>query len=203
MTEHDVLYLRGKASKVFQEGERVTVWGVDTLTGLPVEVEADLVVLATATVPRADSRELGRRLRVSTDEHGFFSEAHPKLRPVESLTAGIFLARRGPVPQGHPGDRGPGQWGGGQALRLFSQSQMVQEPTIAYVDTELCSGCGLCIPACPTRRARCDEWRNVAVVNTALCQGAVAPCTMVCPNKACQLRQPDARQVLTMMEAYL
>jgi len=93
MEEYDVLYLRGKAAKVFQEpgvllqggaegcavgpNGRVTVWGVDTLTNLPLEVEADLVVLATATVPRAGARELGQQLRVSTDEHGFFREAHP------------------------------------------------------------------------------------------------------------------------------
>jgi len=202
MTEHDVLYLRGKASKVFQEGERVTVWGVDTLTGLPVEVEADLVVLATATVPRADSRELGRRLRVSTDEHGFFSEAHPKLRPVESLTAGIFLAGAVQFPKDIPETVAQASGAAAKALRLFSQSQMVQEPTIAYVDTELCSGCGLCIPACPYEARTMHEWRNVAVVNTALCQGCGA-CTMVCPNKACQLRNLTPRQVLTMMEAYL
>jgi heterodisulfide reductase subunit A len=202
MTEHDVLYLRGKASKVFQEGERVTVWGVDTLTGLPLEVEADLVVLATATVPRADSRALGQRLRVSTDEHGFFSEAHPKLRPVESLTAGIFLAGAVQFPKDIPETIAQASGAAAKALRLFSQAQMVQEPTIAYVDTEICSGCGLCVPACPYDARTMHEWRNVAVVNTALCQGCGA-CTMVCPNKACQLRNLTPRQVLTMMEAYL
>jgi heterodisulfide reductase subunit A len=202
MEEHDVLYIRGKASKVFQENGRVTVWGVDTLTGLPLEVEADLVVLATATVPRSDSVELGQRLRVGTDEQGFFSEAHPKLRPVESLTAGMFLAGAAQFPKDIPETVAQASGAASKVLSLFSQRKMVQEPTIAYVDADLCSGCGLCIPACPYDARLMHDWRHIAVVNTALCQGCGA-CTMICPNKACQVRNLTNQQILSMMEAYL
>jgi heterodisulfide reductase subunit A len=234
MEEHDVLYIRGKASKVFQEptapvgrrlpdqpglggaegskgrsggdgfelNGRVTVWGVDTLTGLPLEVEADLVVLATATVPRDDARELGQRLRVSTDEHGFFSEAHPKLRPVESLTAGIFLAGAVQFPKDIPETVAQASGAAAKVLGLFSQRQMVQEPTIAFVDAEICSGCGLCIPSCPYDARLMHDWQHIAVVNTALCQGCGA-CAMVCPNKACQVRNLTNQQILSMVEAYL
>ncbi|NLF11110.1 MAG: CoB--CoM heterodisulfide reductase iron-sulfur subunit A family protein [Anaerolineaceae bacterium] len=209
MEEHDVLYVRGKASKIWQEGGaddagpgQVVVWGVDTLTGLPVEVQADLVVLATATVPRAGAQELGQRLHVSTDEHGFFSEAHPKLRPVESLTAGVYLAGAAQFPKDIPETVAQASGAASKVLSLFSQRQMVQEPTIAYVDPELCSGCGLCIPACPYEARTMHDWQHIAVVNTALCQGCAA-CTMVCPNKACQVRNLTHQQILSMMEAYL
>jgi heterodisulfide reductase subunit A len=218
MEDYDVLYLRGKASKVFQEATgldpsdsqgdgrtatgRVTVWGVDTLTGLPLEVEADLVVLATASVPRAGAQELGQRLRVSTDEHGFFSEAHPKLRPVESLSAGIYLAGAAQFPKDIPEAVAQASGAAAKVLSLFSQRQMVQEPTIAYVDPDICSGCGLCIPACPYDARLMHDWQHIAVVNTALCQGCAA-CTMVCPNKACQVRNLTHQQVLSMVEAYL
>jgi heterodisulfide reductase subunit A len=202
MEEHDVLYVRGKVSKVFQENGHVTVWGVDTLTNVPIEVEADLVVLATATVPRSDAVELGQRLRISTDEHGFLSEAHPKLRPVESLTAGVFLAGAAQFPKDIPETVAQASGAAAKVLRLFSQRQMVQEPTIAYVDTEICSGCGLCIPACPYEARAMHDWQHIAVVNTALCQGCGA-CTMVCPNKACQVRNLSHQQILSMMEAYL
>ena len=202
MENYDVLYVRGKASKIFQEDGRVTVWGVDTLTNLPIEVEADLVVLATATVPRSDALELGQRLRVSTDEHGFFSEAHPKLRPVESLTAGVFLAGAVQFPKDIPETVAQASGAASKVLSLFSQRQMVQEPTIAYVDPDLCSGCGLCIPACPYEARLMHDWQPIAVVNTALCQGCGA-CTMVCPNKACQVRNLTHQQILSMMEAYL
>ncbi|MBN1137996.1 MAG: CoB--CoM heterodisulfide reductase iron-sulfur subunit A family protein [Anaerolineae bacterium] len=202
MEDHDVLYVRGKASKAFQENGHVVVWGVDTLTGLPLEVEADLVVLATATVPRADSRELGQLLRVGIDEHGFFSEAHPKLRPVESLTAGVFLAGAAHFPKDIPETVAQASGAAAKVLRLFSQAQMVQEPTIAYVDPEICSGCGLCIPACPYEARSMHEWQHISVVNTALCQGCGA-CAVVCPNKACQVRNLMPVQILSMMEAYL
>jgi heterodisulfide reductase subunit A-like polyferredoxin len=202
MEEHDVLYIRGKASKVFQENGQVVTWGVDTLTSLPLEVEADLVVLATATVPRADAQELGQLLRVGTDEHGFFSEAHPKLRPLESLTAGVFLAGAAQFPKDIPETVAQASGAAAKVLSLFSQRQMVQEPTIAFVDPELCSGCGLCIPACPYEARSMHEWQHIATVNTALCQGCGA-CAMVCPNKACRVRNLTQRQILSMMEAYL
>jgi heterodisulfide reductase subunit A len=202
MEEYDVLYIRGKASKVFQQNGRVTVWGVDTLTGLLIEVEADLVVMATATVPRADAQELSQRLRVGIDEHGFFSEAHPKLRPVESLTAGVFLAGAAQFPKDIPETVAQASGAASKVLSLFSQRKMVQEPTIAYVDPEICSGCGLCIPACPYEARLMHDWQHIAVVNTALCQGCGA-CAMVCPNNACQVRNLTQQQVLSMMEAYL
>ncbi len=210
MEEYDVLYIRGKASKVFQEptasgsgpNGHVNVWGVDTLTGLPVEVEADLVVLATAITPRADAQQLGQRLRVSTDEHGFFSEVHPKLRPMESATAGIFLAGAAQFPKDLPETVAQASGAAAKVLNLFAQRKMVQEPTIAYVEAELCSGCGLCIPACPYDARAMHDWRHIALVNTALCQGCAA-CTMVCPNKACQVRNLTPLQILSMVEAYL
>jgi len=202
MEDYDVLYVRGKASRVFQEDGRVTVWGVDTLTGLPIEVRADLVVLATATVPREGAVELGQRLHVSVDEHGFFSEAHPKLRPVESLTAGVFLAGAAQFPKDIPETVAQASGAAAKILSLFSQRQMVQDPTIAYVDGEICSGCGLCIPSCPYDARSMHQWQHIAVVNTALCQGCGA-CSMVCPNKACRLRNLAPVQVLSMMEAYL
>ncbi|MGD9143965.1 MAG: CoB--CoM heterodisulfide reductase iron-sulfur subunit A family protein [Anaerolineae bacterium] len=210
MEEYDVLYVRGKASKVFREpatnggepGGHVTVWGVDTLTGLPLEVEADLVVLATATIPRTDSTEVGQRLRVSTDEHGFFSEVHPKLRPLESATAGMFFAGAAQFPKDIPETVAQASGAAAKVLKLFAQRMMVQEPTIAYVEAELCSGCGLCVPSCPYEARLMHDWQHIATVNTALCQGCGA-CAMVCPNKACQVRNLTQRQILSMVEAYL
>jgi heterodisulfide reductase subunit A len=202
MEDYDVLYVRGKASKVFQEDGHVIVWGADTLTGLPLEIEADLVVLATATVPRADAAEFGQRLRVSTDEHGFLSEVHPKLRPLESATAGVFLAGAAQFPKDIPETVAQASGAAAKVLNLFAKRMMVQEPTIAYVDAEICSGCGLCVPSCPYDARTMHDWRHIATVNTALCQGCGA-CAMVCPNKACKVRNLTERQILSMVEAYL
>jgi len=202
MADYDVLYLRGKVSKVFAEDGKVVVWGVDTLTGRLVEVMADLVVLATAIVPGAGARDLGQRLRISVDEHGFFSEAHPKLRPVESLTAGIFLAGAGQFPKDIPETIAQASGAAAKVLQLFSRREMVQEPTIAYVNEEACAGCGLCVATCPYEARTMHPWRPIAVVNQALCQGCSA-CVAVCPNKACSVHNFDTAQVLAMMEALL
>ena len=202
MTDYDVLYLRGKVARVFAEDGRVVVWGVDTLSGKAVEVQADLVVLATAAVPSAGARDLAQRLRVSTDEYGFFSEAHPKLRPVESLTAGIFLAGAAQFPKDIPESVAQASGAAAKVLGLFAQREMVQEPTIAFVDEELCAGCGLCVAACPYEARVMHPWRPIAVVQTALCQGCGA-CVVACPNKASSLHNLATGQLLAMMEPVL
>jgi heterodisulfide reductase subunit A len=200
MEQYDVLYLRGKVSKLFQEDGKVVVWGADTLTGKPLEVAADLVVLATATVPSEGSRDLAQRLRVATDEHGFFSEAHPKLRPVESLTAGIYLAGAAQFPKDIPETIAQASGAAAKVLSLFSQREMVQEPIVAYVNEELCSGCGLCVGVCPYEAREMHPWKNLATVNVALCQGCGA-CVVACPNKASAVRNFTTGQILAMVEA--
>ncbi len=200
--EYRVLYLRGKVSRIFQEDGKVMVWGVDTLSGVPLEVAADLVVLAAATVPSAGARDLAQRLRIATDEHGFFSEAHPKLRPVESLTAGVYLAGAGQFPKDIPETIAQASGAAAKVLSLFSQREMVQEPTVAQVDEELCSACGLCVVVCPYEARQMHPWRSLATVNPALCQSCGA-CMVVCPNKASRVRNFTTAQVLAMIDAAL
>ncbi|MCK4471052.1 MAG: CoB--CoM heterodisulfide reductase iron-sulfur subunit A family protein, partial [Anaerolineae bacterium] len=130
MEDHDILYLRGKVSKVFRDGDRVIVWGADTLSGMPVEVAADLVVLATPMTPSRQAFELARTLRVGIDQNGFFSEAHPKLRPVESLTAGVFLAGAAQGPKDIPEAVSQASGAAAKVLKMFSQDEMTQEPTV-------------------------------------------------------------------------
>jgi len=178
------------------------VWGVDTLSGVPLEVAADLVVLATATVPSAGARDLAKRLRIATDEHGFFSEAHPKLRPVESLTAGVYLAGAGQFPKDIPETIAQASGAAAKVLSLFSQREMVQEPTVAQVDEELCSACGLCVAVCPYEARQMHPWRSLATVNPALCQSCGA-CVVACPNKASRVRNFATAQVLAMVDAAL
>jgi heterodisulfide reductase subunit A len=92
MEEEGILYLRGRVSRIFRDGEKVIVWGVDTLTGKKIEVSADMVVLATAIIPHEDTKNLARKLGIAVDEYGFLTEAQRKLRPVETNVEGIFIA---------------------------------------------------------------------------------------------------------------
>jgi len=87
-----VIYRRGEPAEVYRRGDKVVVLAEDTLLGKPIEVEADLVVLATAIVPRTDVSEVAAMLGLECSPDGFFQEAHPKLRPVDTLLDGVFLA---------------------------------------------------------------------------------------------------------------
>ncbi len=85
-------YYRGRVSKITEDNGKLIVRGADTLSGMPITVEADLVVLASAMRPAPGIEELAQKLNVGYDEHGFLMESHPKLRPVETNTAGVYIA---------------------------------------------------------------------------------------------------------------
>ena len=199
MEGYDILYLRGKVSKVFRDGDKVIVWGADTLSGRPVEVAADLVVLATPMTPSRQALELAQTLRIGVDQNGFFSEAHPKLRPVESLTAGVFLAGTAQGPKDIPETVSQASGAAAKVLQLFSHDEMTQEPTVAHVIEELCSGCGGCVEACPYKARALHPLWGIATVNAALCQNCGA-CVVACPNKASQVYNWTPEQILAMAD---
>ncbi len=198
--ETRALYLRGRVSRVFQDGEKMVVWGVDTLTGRKIEIAADMVVLATAVVPRSDSRDLAKKLRVATDEYGFFSEAHIKLRPVESQTAGIFLAGCAQAPKDITDSVSQAGCAASKVKALFAAEELVSEPMVAYVDEDFCAGCGICVAACPYEARILHDRKKVAEVEVALCQGC-GGCVAACPNGASQMRNFTRDQVLAMIDA--
>jgi len=202
MEELGVVYLRGKVSRIIQRGGRLVVWGADTLSGQAVQIEADLVVLAMAAIPSAGSDALGRLMHVAIDESGFFAEAHPKLRPVESPTAGIYLAGAAQFPKDIPETVAQASATAAKVLQLFAQPHMTTEPTVAVVDEELCSGCGRCVAVCPYGARELHPWRELATVNTALCQSCGA-CAVACPNKATSMRNLAPDQVLAMVETFI
>jgi len=200
MTDYGVLYLRGKVSRVFREGDQTIVWGSDTLTGRAVEIAADLVVLATPMLPSNGSVELGQLLHISTDGYGFFNEAHPKLRPVETLTAGIYLAGVAQGPKDIPETVSQASGAAAKVLQLFSKNEMTASPLVASVIEELCAACGACVKVCPYGAREIHPIWNYATVNAALCQGCGA-CVVACPNKASQVRNWRVEQVMEMVDA--
>jgi heterodisulfide reductase subunit A len=202
MEAYHVLYLRGKVSKIFQNGDSVTVWGADTLSGRALEVAADLVVLATPMTPSVNAVTLGQRLRVSTDANGFFNEAHPKLRPVETLTAGVFVAGAGQGPKDIPETVAQASGAAGKVLQLFSHDEMTQSPMVATVVEELCASCGACVSACPYGAREIHPIWDIATVNGALCQSCGA-CVVACPNKASQVHNWRPTQILAMVDEVL
>ncbi|MDR3575198.1 MAG: CoB--CoM heterodisulfide reductase iron-sulfur subunit A family protein [Anaerolineaceae bacterium] len=202
MTEYQAMYLRGKVSKIFQDGNKVIVWGVDTLSGRALEIAADLVVLATPMAPDAGAVDLGQRLHTSTDNNGFFTEAHVKLRPVETLTAGIYLAGTAQGPRDIPETVAQASGAAAKVLQLFSNEKMTISPLVATVTAELCSACGTCVEICPFGSRSIHTLWNIATVNASLCQSCGA-CVVACPNKASQVHNWRPDQILAMLDEVL
>jgi heterodisulfide reductase subunit A len=200
--EKGLLYLRGRVSRIFQDNGKVRVLGVDTLTGNMVEVAADMVVLATAIVPSDGVKDLAAKLRATVDRHGFLTEAHIKLYPVESSTKGIYLAGCGQGPKDISDTVSQASATASKIQALLSTDQLLQDPLIAFVDEHICSGCGICVEICPYEAREMDSRRGISVVHSALCQGC-GTCIGACPNFACELRNSTSVQTLRMVETFI
>ena len=200
--EDGVLYFRGKVSKVFQEKDKVKVWGVDTLTGKDIEIDADLVVLAMAMRPAKGTDEVAKKLKIAMDKDGFLAEAHPKLRPVESITAGMYLAGAAQAPKDIPEAVAQASAAASKVLALFSSETLHHDPIVADVDEEVCSSCKLCIPLCPYDARVFDEDKNVVVVNEILCEGC-GSCVAACPSGASQQKNFTDEQIFSMVDIIL
>jgi heterodisulfide reductase subunit A len=201
MEEDRILYIRGRVSRLFKNGDKIEVWGADTLTGKKIEISADMVVLATAMIPGKGVKKLAERLRVATDDYGFLTEAHPKLRPVESSAAGYFLAGAAQAPKDIPETVAQASAAASKVVSLFSQDVLHHEPTVASVDEEVCTGCGSCESICPYDAIEIDPMKKKAVVNVAICEGCGA-CSAACPSGAMQHINFTKRQLFEMVDAF-
>lgn len=128
--EDRVLYLRGKVSKIFRDGDKVVVWGADTLSGQQVEIAADMVVLATAIVPRPETRRLAEMLGIDVDAHGFLRENNPNLEPVSTRRPGVFIAGTAVGPRDIPETVAQASAAAAKVLSLFARWQTA--PEVAY-----------------------------------------------------------------------
>lgn len=201
MEDERILYLRGKVGKLYREGDKTIVFGVDTLSGLPVKIKADLVVLAQAMIPDPSSGKIAQMLHAQVDANGFMKEAHPKLRPVESLTAGIFLAGTVQGPRDIPETVAQASGAASKAAGILSSDEITHNPETSKIDEYLCTGCSNCVDMCPYRALELNS-RDKAEVNPVLCEGC-GICATSCPTGAITLTNSTEQQVVKMIETML
>jgi len=205
---YDATYVRGRVSRIYSLDGHLVVQGADTLLGKQVEVHADMVVLATAMEPRADAKDVARRLGLSTDQDNWFTEAHPKLRPVEVLTAGIYLAGACHYPKDIPDTVAQASGAAAKVVDLFAKPHLLSEPMIAFVDDATCAACLLCKEVCPFTAIEAAEItdmatrkpRTVARVNSGLCHGC-GTCVAACRSASILLRGFSDDQILLQIES--
>ena len=208
--QYGVDYIKGMVGKVAKEGDKLMVRGSDLINNQQVEIAADLVVLATAIEPDPSARSIGTMLTASMDTNDFFTEAHAKLRPVESPTAGIFLSGVAQGPKDVPETVAQASAAASKVIGLLAKDHLVTNPCVAGSNELLCNGCSQCEKVCPygaityvdkeVRGPGVREVRRVAQVNPAVCQGCGA-CTVTCPSGAMDLKGFSNQQIMAEVDA--
>ena len=210
--EYGVHYIKGAVGKVSPRADgTLDVQGSDLIMNEQLHINADLVVLAAAIEPDKSARPLATMLTASMDTNDFFTEAHPKLRPVESPTAGIFLSGMCQGPKDIPETVSQASACAAKVIGLLAKDKLVTNPCIAGSNEMLCNGCGQCANVCPygaityiekefVMPDRSKKIRRVASVNPAVCQGCGA-CTVTCPSGAMDLSGFTNKQIMAEVDA--
>lgn len=209
--EYDVHYVKGMVGKVTPENGKLKVQASDLLGNRQLHIDADMVVLAAAMEPDPSARPLATMLTASMDTNDFFTEAHPKLRPVESPTAGIFLSGACQGPKDIPETVAQAGAAASKVIGLLCKDHLTCNPCVAKPDEMMCNGCSSCEKVCPYGAItyadkefrgpnRTTLVRRVAVVNPAVCQGCGA-CTVACPSGAMDLQGFSNRQIMAEVDA--
>ncbi len=206
--EEEAVYIRGMVSRLYQKGDKIVVMGSDISVGVQVEIEADMVVLATAVQPQVGADTLAQKLGISYDKYNFYSEAHAKLRPVECATAGIYLAGACQGPKDIPDTVSQASAAAAKVMTLFAKDKLEREPIVARVKDAGCVGCFYCKKVCPYGAVEEKEIRDrqgnlikvVAYVNPGVC-GGCGTCQATCPSKSVELDGYTDEQIVAMIEA--
>lgn len=209
--EYGVHYIKGMVGKVAPENGVLHVQASDLLANRQLHIDADMVVLAAAIEPDKTARPLATMLTASMDTNDFFTEAHPKLRPVESPTAGVFLSGCCQGPKDIPETVAQASACAAKVIGLLAKEKLKGNPCVAHSDEAMCNGCSLCEKVCPYGAIsyiekefrmpdRTTRIRRVSSVNPAVCQGCGA-CTVACPSGAMDLHGFSGRQIMTEVDA--
>ncbi len=206
--DENAVYIRGAVSRLYQKGDKIVVMGSDIALGIQVEIEADMVVLATAVQPRQGADLLAQKLGISYDMYNFYSEAHAKLRPVECATAGVYLAGACQGPKDIPDSVSQASAAAAKVMTLFAKDELEREPIVAKVNDKNCVACFYCKKVCPYGAVEEKEIRDrqgnlikvVAWVNPGVC-GGCGTCQASCPSKSVELDGYTDEQIMAQIEA--
>jgi heterodisulfide reductase subunit A len=182
-------------------GKKVTVKTFEPIIGQDVEIDADLLILATGVNPNLPP-ELVESLGVDIDEDGFFAEADFKWRPVDSMKEGVFACGLALSPRSVSESIATAEAAAQRTLRILSRKYLPTSKIVAAVHHSLCSLCERCIETCPYDARSIDPETENVVVNPLMCQGCGA-CAAICPNGASFVEGYPLDQMLDMIDAAL
>jgi len=206
--EEGTLFVRGKVAEVTNaaryewEKGKLIIQVEDTLAGKQRRIPVDMVILSSGLQPRYDAKEVGKLFGISCSTDGWFTEKHPKLDPVATMTEGIYIAGCAQGPKDIPSSVAQGAAASARVLAKIMQKEVALEPIKAAVDPEVCSGCRICNGLCPFNAISFLEDRRVTEINPALCQGC-GTCVAACPAGAISGTGFSDEQIIAQIDGLL
>ena len=208
LMEEGTNFIRGRAAEITDavryrgEEGKLIVQAEDTLIGVQRRVPVDMVILMAAMEPRYDSNEVAHRFGISCSNAGFFTEKHPKLDPVATMTEGVLIAGACQGPKDIPASVGQGAAAAARVLSFINQGEVEIEPIRASIDESRCSGCRICNNLCPYGAIDYIAEDNVSRVNTALCKGC-GTCVAACPSQIISGQHYTFEAIMSQIEGLL
>jgi len=205
--EKGVIFIRGRVSRIDEDPrtKNLIIISEDSALGQPIEVEVDMAVLATASIPKKGSDELARILNITRGSNGFFMESHPKLKPMDAPTDGVFFAGACQGLKDIPYSVSQGSGAASRAATVISKSKWKIEPIITVIDEKRCknvtSKCGICVDRCPYGAIRVEESQPARVIE-ASCHGC-GTCVAECPHDAITQMHFTDEQIMAQIRAAL
>ena len=208
--EAGIKFVQGRPSEIREDPAtgNLIVRADNASLGKPMEYEFEMVGLSTAAISSDGSEELARVLTVPVDGHGFFLESHPKLKPIDTPTEGIYLAGSAQGPKDIPQSVGQGSGAAGRAARVLSHDTWEIDPIVAYVYPDRCINsrggkCTICYDACPYSAIDNRPGSGIATkIIPAKCH-ACGTCVAECPHNAITQHHFTDAQVLAQLHSLL
>jgi heterodisulfide reductase subunit A len=208
LLEEGMNFIRGKVAEITdaartpEEEGKLIVQVEDTLIQKQRRIPVDMVVLMAAIEPRADARDVGLQFGISCSMEGWFTERHPKLDPVATMTDGIFIAGAAQGPKDIPATVGQGAAAAARVQGLITSGTVEIEPIVATINEDNCSGCRICNTLCPFNAIDFIEEDEVSRINEALCKGC-GTCVSACPAQTISGAHFSNEQIIAEMEGLL
>jgi len=197
-----VVFIRGLPAEIREDRKSRGLWlfGENTLLKEPYTVSADMVVLSIGLEPRKDSETIQRLLTLSRNQEGFFLEAHPKLRPVDAATGGIFFAGCAESPKDIRDSVTQASAAAARAGILMAKGKVTVEAITPFVYRDKCKACGLCVKVCPYNAIMLNKDLKRIEVVEASC-GGCGTCSAECPFGALTQNHFTDEQIIAQVDA--
>ena len=208
LMEEGMHFIRGRVAEVTDaarlpgEEGKLIVQAEDTLIGKQRRIPVDMVILMAGLEPRVDAKEVALQFGISCSMAGWFTERHPKLDPVATMTDGIFVAGTCQGPKDIPDSVAQGAAASARVQGMISTGVVEIEPVVATIHEENCSGCRICNTLCPFNAIEFLADKGVSYINTALCKGC-GTCVAACPAQAITGAHFSNEQVFAEIEGLL